>query len=147
MKKLALLLACALISVASFAADAKVVSRTTTAINFGRAGSTKLALNGTSLMKGAYGELKVQSKPGRIEVELKADALQPATSFGLEYLTYVVWAVSPQGRADNLGELVLDHDQAKLKATTELQTFGLVVTAEPYFARRWSSLRATPPCR
>jgi outer membrane protein OmpA-like peptidoglycan-associated protein len=134
MKKMALfIVVCA--AAHAFAADAKVVSRTTTAINFGRAGSTKLALSGTSLMKGAYGELKVQSKPGRIEVELKAEALQPATSFGLEYLTYVVWAVSPQGRADNLGELVLDHSASgKVKATTELQTFGVLVTAEPYFA-------------
>jgi outer membrane protein OmpA-like peptidoglycan-associated protein len=111
------------------------VLRTTKAVNFGRTGSTKLNLHGTDMMSRAYGELKVQSKGGRIEVEAKANGLDPATRFGLEYLTYVLWAVSPQGRADNLGELVLDlHGSGKLKATTELQTFGLFVSAEPYFA-------------
>lgn len=131
MKKLALLLA--LFSVTALAADTKI-SRTTTAINFGHSGTSKLELTGSALMKSAYGELKVQGKSGRVEVELKVDGVQPATSFGLEYLTYVVWAVSPQGRADNLGELLLEHGSGKLKATTELQTFGLIVTAEPYFA-------------
>ena len=111
------------------------VSRTTKAVNFGRTGSTKLNLHGTDLMSHAYGELKVQSKGGRIEVEAKISGLDPASRFGLEYLTYVLWAVSPQGRADNLGEVVLDqHGSGKVKATTELQTFGLFVSAEPYFA-------------
>jgi outer membrane protein OmpA-like peptidoglycan-associated protein len=86
-------------------------------------------------MPRGYGELKIQSKNGRVEVEAKVGALDQASRFGLEYLTYVLWAVSPQGRADNLGELILDeHASSKLKATTELQTFGLLVTAEPYFA-------------
>lgn len=111
------------------------VSRTSKAINFGRAGATKLNLHGTDSMPRGYGELKIQSKNGRVEVEAKVGALDQASRFGLEYLTYVLWAVSPQGRADNLGELTLDeHGASKLKATTELQTFGLLVTAEPYFA-------------
>ena len=111
------------------------VSRTSKAINFGRAGSTKLDLHGTDSMPRGYGELKIQSKNGRVEVDAKVGALDQASRFGLEYLTYVLWAVSPQGRADNLGELILDeHGSSKLKATTELQTFGLLVTAEPYFA-------------
>jgi len=111
------------------------VSRTSKAINFGRAGSTKLDLHGTDSMPRGYGELKIQSKNGRVEVEAKVGALDQASRFGLEYLTYVLWAVSPQGRADNLGELTLDeHGSSKLKATTELQTFGVLVTAEPYFA-------------
>jgi outer membrane protein OmpA-like peptidoglycan-associated protein len=111
------------------------VSRTSKAINFGRTGSTKLDLHGTDSMPRGYGELKIQSKNGRVEVEAKVGALDQASRFGLEYLTYVLWAVSPQGRADNLGELILDeHGSSKLKATTELQTFGLLVTAEPYFA-------------
>ena len=85
-------------------------------------------------MPTAYGEAKVQSRNGRVEVELKVSGLEPATKFGMEYLTYVLWAISPQGRAVNLGEVLLNHNEAKLKATTELQTFGLVITAEPYFA-------------
>jgi outer membrane protein OmpA-like peptidoglycan-associated protein len=111
------------------------VSRTSKAINFGHTGSTKLNLHAPDAMPHAYGELKVQSKNGRVEVEAKVSGLDPASRFGLEYLTYVLWAVSPQGRSSNLGEFTLDeHGASKLKATTELQTFGLLVTAEPYFA-------------
>jgi outer membrane protein OmpA-like peptidoglycan-associated protein len=113
----------------------KTVSRVSKAINFGRTGSIKVNLHGTDLMSRATGELKVQSKSGRLEVEAKIYGLDAASRFGLQYLTYVLWAVSPQGRADNLGEFILDeHGSGKLKATTELQTFGLLVTAEPYFA-------------
>jgi outer membrane protein OmpA-like peptidoglycan-associated protein len=112
------------------------VSRTSQAINFGHAaGSAKLNLHASDVMLHAYGELKVQSKNGRVEVEAKVNGLDSASRFGLEYLTYVLWAVSPQGRASNLGEFTLDeHGASKLKVTTELQTFGLLVTAEPYFA-------------
>jgi outer membrane protein OmpA-like peptidoglycan-associated protein len=104
------------------------------AINYRNASSSKVDMQGTPLMSTANGEAKVQSRKGGVEVEVKMAGLDPANRFGMEYLTYVLWAISPQGRAVNLGELVLDHGQAKLKATTELQTFGLVVTAEPYFA-------------
>jgi outer membrane protein OmpA-like peptidoglycan-associated protein len=110
------------------------VSHQVKAINYRNASSSKVDMQGTELMPAANGEAKVQSRQGRVEVELKLAGLEPANKFGMEYLTYVLWAVSPQGRAVNLGELVLDHNQAKLKATTELQTFGLLVTAEPYFA-------------
>ena len=110
------------------------VSHQMKAINYRNASSSKVDMQGTQLMPTANGEAKVQSRKGSVEVELKIAGLDPANRFGMEYLTYVLWAISPQGRAVNLGELVLDHGQAKLKATTELQTFGLVVTAEPYFA-------------
>ncbi|HLH06950.1 MAG TPA: OmpA family protein [Terriglobales bacterium] len=120
---------------AQSASSQSKVSRTSKAINFGRTGATKLSLHGTEAMPRANGELKIQSKNGRVEVDAKVNSLDQASRFGLEYLTYVLWAVSPQGRADNLGELILDdHGSSKLKATTELQTFGLLVTAEPYFA-------------
>jgi outer membrane protein OmpA-like peptidoglycan-associated protein len=119
----------------STGASPSKVSRTSKAINFGHASSNKLTMHGSDPMPRAYGELKVQRKSGRIEVEAKVGNLDPAWRFGLEYLTYVLWAVSPQGRADNLGEFTLDErGTSKLKATTELQTFGLLVTAEPYFA-------------
>ncbi len=114
--------------------NSQVVSHTTQAINYRHAGSTRLDMRGTNAMPQAGGEAKVQSRTGRNEIEVKVANLDPATSFGLEYLTYVLWAISPQGRAANLGEILLDHGSGKLKATTELQTFGLVVTAEPYFA-------------
>ena len=65
---------------------------------------------------------------------MEFDELQPATKFGPEYLTYVLWAITPEGRATNLGEILLNGTKSKLNVTTELQAFGLIVTAEPYFA-------------
>jgi outer membrane protein OmpA-like peptidoglycan-associated protein len=119
---------------ASVTATASSVWHQMKAINYRNASSSKVDMQGTSLMSTANGEAKVQSRNGRVEVELKVSGLEPATKFGMQYLTYVLWAISPQGRAVNLGEVVLNHNEAKLKATTELQTFGLVITAEPYFA-------------
>src|SRR5712671_6497900 len=120
---------------AGAAAKASSVSRTTKAVNFRRAGgSTKLDFHGTELLPGAGGEAKVESKSNRIEIDAKFEGFEEATKFGLEYLTYVLWAVSPQGRAVNLGEVVLNHGSGHVKAFTDMQTFGLIVTAEPYFA-------------
>jgi len=111
------------------------VSRTTKAVNFRRAGgSTKLDFQGTELLQGASGEAKVESKSNRIEIDAKFESLEEATKFGLEYLTYVLWAVSPQGRAVNLGEVALSHGSGHVKAISDMQTFGMIVTAEPYFA-------------
>src|SRR5467141_607613 len=89
---------------------------------------------GTELMQVASGEAKVQNKGNRIEIEAKFMGLDDATKFGLEYLTYVLWAVSPQGRAVNLGEVVLKNGAGEVKAISDMQTFGMIVTAEPYFA-------------
>src|ERR1700676_727286 len=111
-----------------------VVSRTTKAINYRKtSGSTKIIFRGTELMQQASGEAKVENKNGRIGIEAKFEGFEDATKFGLEYLTYVLWAISPQGRAVNLGELELKNGAGRVKAITELQTFGMVVTAEPYF--------------
>src|SRR2546426_357082 len=113
----------------------KNVSRTTKAVNYRRAGGTTLInFQGTELMQVASGEAKVQNKGNRIEIEAKFMGLDDATKFGLEYLTYVLWAVSPQGRAMNLGEVVLKSGAGQVKAITDMQTFGMLVTAEPYFA-------------
>ena len=111
------------------------VSRTTKAVNYRRArGSVKIHFQVTELMQGASGEAKVKSKNNRMEIEARFAGLEDATKFGLEYLTYVFWAISPQGRAENLGEVVLKKGEAIVKADTEMQTFGMIVTAEPYFA-------------
>ena len=85
-------------------------------------------------MPNSRGEAKVESKQGYIEIEVEFDNLQPATKNGAEYLTYVLWAITPEGRTSNLGEILLNGTKSKLDVTTELQVFGLVVTAEPYFA-------------
>jgi len=114
---------------------AATVSRTTKAVNFRRAGgATKIDFQGTELLQTASGEAKVENKGNRTEIDAKFENLEEATKFGLEYLTYVLWAVSPQGRAVNLGEVSLNHGSGHVKAISEMQTFGMIVTAEPYFA-------------
>src|SRR5947199_2062216 len=85
-------------------------------------------------MQIATGEARVENKGNRVEIDAKFESLEEATKFGLEYLTYVLWAVSPQGRAVNLGELSLNHGAGHVKAISDMQTFGMIVTAEPYFA-------------
>ena len=113
-----------------------VVARTTKAINYNhRSGSTRIGFRGTALMPEARGEAKVQSEQGVIKINAEMERLGPATQFGHEYLTYVMWAITPEGRATNVGEVLLNHSgKTKLDATTQLQSFGLIVTAEPYFA-------------
>jgi outer membrane protein OmpA-like peptidoglycan-associated protein len=112
-----------------------VVGRSTPAINYRpRRGDTKVDFQGTALMPQAVGEAKVSGEQGYMNVEAKFDKFASASSFGSEYLTYVLWAVTPEGRATNLGEVQIDGDDAQIKVTTELQAFGLIVTAEPYFA-------------
>jgi outer membrane protein OmpA-like peptidoglycan-associated protein len=112
-----------------------VVQRTTKAINYRhRSGSTEVDFRGTELMPQAKGQIEVNSKQGRIEIKARMDKLTPAPQFGPEFLTYVLWAVTPEGRPKNLGEVLLNGDNSKIEVTTDLQTFGLIVTAEPYFA-------------
>ena len=112
-----------------------VTERTAKAISYrNRSGATKIDFAGTSLMPAAHGEAKVESKKGYIEIEVEFRNLPEATQFGAEYLTYVLWAITPEGRTSNLGEILRSGTSGKLDVTTELQAFGLVVTAEPYFA-------------
>ena len=113
-----------------------VVSRTTRAVKYEhRHGSTKIDFEGTTLMPGASGVAEVASKSGAMKIEAEFKGLDKPTSFGTEYLTYVLWAISPEGRPVNLGEvLVGDDHQSKLDVTTDLQAFALIVTAEPYYA-------------
>ncbi len=118
-----------------------VISRSVQAINYRhRSGATEVNFTGTALLPSADGKAKVRSKRGTMEVEAEFGSLQNPTTFGSEYLTYVLWAISPEGRAVNLGEvLVGDNNRSKLTATTDLQAFALIVTAEPYYAVRQPS--------
>ena len=103
-------------------------------------GATTVDLNNSGLIPRATGEARVQAKAGVTTVEAKVEELQPPNQLGAEFLTYVLWAVSPEGRAVNLGELLTDaNGRARLKATTNLQTFSLFVTAEPYSVVRQPS--------
>jgi len=118
-----------------------VVSRSVEAVNYEhRSGASRLDFLGTTLMPSANGEAKVNSKRGSIEVDAEFGDLQRPTTFGNEYLTYVLWAISPEGRAVNLGEVLLgDNHRSKVRVTTDLQAFALIVTAEPYYAVRQPS--------
>jgi outer membrane protein OmpA-like peptidoglycan-associated protein len=118
-----------------------VINRSVEAVNYQhRSGATSVDFAGTTLLPSANGNAKVRSKRGTMEVEAEFGNLQSPTSFGGEYLTYVLWAISPDGRPVNLGEvLVGDNNRSKLTATTNLQAFALIVTAEPYYAVRQPS--------
>src|SRR3984893_16045321 len=118
-----------------------VIERTVKAINYQyRSGPTMIDFRGTVLMPKAKGEAIVESKRGRTEIDAKLDNIEDPQRFGREYLTYVLWAISPEGRPHNLGEVMANgSDKARLRITTDLQAFGLSVTAERYSAGRHPS--------
>jgi outer membrane protein OmpA-like peptidoglycan-associated protein len=112
----------------------QVVGRDIPAINYWhRSGSTKIGFAGTSLLPQGKGEANVSSK-GQTFINAKFQGFVPANSFGVEYLTYVLWAITPQGRPVNLGEVMPGNGKAEMNVTTSFQQFALIVTAEPYFA-------------
>lgn len=114
-----------------------VVQRDLDAVNyFHRSGSTKINLRGTALAPNIKGEAKVQSERGRITIDARMEGLTPANGYGQEYLTYVLWAITPDGTPQNLGEVLPAGNKVDIHVTTNLQSFGLIVTAEPYFAVR-----------
>jgi len=113
----------------------KVVQRELDAVNyFNRRGATHVGFVGTDLMPSARGDGKVDSQTGKTSIEVRFDGLTPANGFGPEYLTYVLWAISADGRPQNLGELELSGSKASLMVSSGFQSFGMIVTAEPYFA-------------
>lgn len=112
-----------------------VVGRTLPSVNYRpRRGDTRINFAGTALLPEAKGWASITGEKGYIKVDAKFDELEPPGRYGAEYLTYVLWAITPEGRASNLGEIQYDDDDAEVEVTTELQSFGLMVTAEPYFA-------------
>jgi outer membrane protein OmpA-like peptidoglycan-associated protein len=112
-----------------------VVGRAAPAINYRpRSGDTRVDLVGTALMPQSQGVADVTGKKDATDIEARANKLSPPSRFGREYLTYVLWAITPEGRPKNLGEMQIHGGDARLHATTELQAFALIVTAEPYFA-------------
>jgi outer membrane protein OmpA-like peptidoglycan-associated protein len=113
----------------------QVVGRDIPAINyFHRSGSTRIGFQGTSLLAQGKGSATVKSERGRMTIDVKLEGLVPANSFGAEYLTYVLWAITPDGRPVNLGEVLPQGSKTQITVTTDLQAYGLIVTAEPYFA-------------
>jgi outer membrane protein OmpA-like peptidoglycan-associated protein len=118
-----------------------VVERTAKAVNyFYRSGPTKIDFKGTVLLPDAKGNATVESRQGRTEIDANFERLKASQRFGREYLTYVLWAITPEGRPHNIGEIVADHaDNGHLHVSTDLQAFALIVTAEPYSAVRQPS--------
>ena len=115
-----------------------VIERTVDSVNYQyRAGPTKIDFRGTVLLPAAKGDATVESQQGRTSIDARFDGLEAPQRFGPEYLSYVLWAVTPDGRPHNLGEIVPNgSNKARLPVTTDLQAFGLIVTAEPYAAVR-----------
>src|SRR5580698_315957 len=113
-----------------------VVQRSLSAVNYGRrSGPTKIDFRGTVLAPETRGDATVEAKAGAVAIHAKFAKLDSPAKFGPQYLTYVLWAITPEGQTERLGEVITNHsDDAKLEVTTSLQTFGLLVTAEPYFA-------------
>lgn len=141
MKLIAVLLAVTGFAAASMAQESgslsrvTLVVRTTKAINYRHlSGPTQIDFRGTVLQSQAHGEARVESKRGAVRIQAQFEKLEPASRFGSGFLTYVLWAISPEGRADNLGELVLDSHKSKMDVTEPMQAFALIVTAEPYFS-------------
>lgn len=113
-----------------------VIDPSTVAVNYSeRQRPVKIGFEGTVLMPQSKGEARIVSRTGATEVEAKIEGLLEPSRFGREYLTYVLWALTPNGRAANLGQLVANHkNEAKVRTATEFQTFALIVTAEPHHA-------------
>jgi hypothetical protein len=113
-----------------------VGQRSLPAVNYGlRSGPTKVDFRGTVLAPDTRGNATIEAKAGAVIIHAKLAGLDVPAKFGPQYLTYVLWAISPEGQTERLGEVITNHkDDAKLEVTTSLQTFGLLITAEPYFA-------------
>jgi outer membrane protein OmpA-like peptidoglycan-associated protein len=118
-----------------------VSERTTKAVNYrNRGGSTEVSFRGTDLMPDIGGHAKVEGKGGRLAIELELNHLYPANRFGGQFLTYVLWAITPEGRAVNLGEILpAENGKDKINVTTDLQAFGMIITAEPYYSVTYPS--------
>ncbi|MGA2085128.1 MAG: OmpA family protein [Terracidiphilus sp.] len=141
MKQIALFLAVTGMAVASMAQQSgplsrvTLVVRTTKAINYRHlSGPTQIDFRGTILQSQARGEARVESRRGAVRIQAQFEKLEPASRFGSGFLTYVLWAISPEGRADNLGELMINGQKSKMDVTEPMQAFAMIVTAEPYFS-------------
>jgi outer membrane protein OmpA-like peptidoglycan-associated protein len=113
-----------------------VISGTVAAIGYPvGGGGTKVTMVATQAASQASGEARVEAKKGGTDVSLKVAGMPQPTVLGAEFLTYVLWTVTPDGTTTNLGEVPIDKTgQGKLDVTAQSQTFALIVTAEPYYA-------------
>jgi outer membrane protein OmpA-like peptidoglycan-associated protein len=110
------------------------VSGNIEAVNYHARGATKIDFVGTPLLPRATGEAKVVSEGGSVGIDAEFKGLESPAKFGPGYAVYIVWALTPEGRANNLGQLIVKDGKSLIRVTTKLQTFAMMVTAEPYFA-------------
>lgn len=113
--------------------ESSVQVRQILALTYPEGPTISVRFQGTSRLPGASGEAKVERKKGMTEIEIELDEMKPATAFGGDYNTYVLWIVSPEGQVDNVGEFILQGNRSKLDVSTPLETFGMLVSAEPHF--------------
>ena len=104
------------------------VSRTVQAVSYPNNTSSSIDFTGTPLLPFAKGQAKVENKKGVITIQAELQKMTPANTLGPEFLTYVLWAITPEGRARNLGEFQLGGDKSKLTVTTQLPNFAMIVT-------------------
>ncbi|MBI3950958.1 MAG: OmpA family protein [Acidobacteria bacterium] len=103
------------------------------ALSYPEGTTISVKFQGTHRLPQASGEAKVGRKKGMTEIEIELDEMKPASFFGGDYNTYVLWTVSPEGHVVNVGEFILEGNRSKLNVSTPLETFGMMVTAEPHF--------------
>ena len=122
------------------APDSSLTTKSVKAIGYTVGSGTKVDLKGTELMSQANGEAKVEAKQGKTNIEISVKNMEQPSKLGAEFLTFVLWVVTPDGRTGNTGEIVINKNgEGKLHATTPAQTFSMIITAEPYFAVRLPS--------
>ena len=112
----------------------RAIAQSTKAIDYRQGSKSDIEFRGTDLMPNVTGKAQVQTKSGATQIDAKLEHLNPANSLGLQYLTYVLWGISPEGAPSNLGELIVKDGKSEIHASTPMQAFALIVTAEPYFA-------------
>ncbi|PYT04015.1 MAG: hypothetical protein DMF65_03005 [Acidobacteria bacterium] len=119
------------------------IRRETVAVSYPLEQTISLKFRGTTRLPRLKGEAKVRRSGRRnTRVELSVENLPRAYELGSVYTTYVLWAISPEGRADNLGEIKRGGGMfvnSKIDVTTPLETFALIVTAEPHYLVRTPS--------
>lgn len=112
------------------------LERPLTAVSYPEDETIRLSLASSPHLASAVGEAKIRRRRGVTEIDLELKQMQPAMLFGGDINTYVLWTVTPEGRADNAGEIITQGSNARLTATTPLAAFGVMVTAEPHFLAR-----------
>jgi len=133
----ALVIGIVMIGLVISAAAQADVSRRTTAITYPLDDNITVQFRGTTRFPRMKGEAKVKrTARSGTTIELSVEKMPRPFELGAGYATYVLWAISPTGQADNLGEIKrsgLFFIDSKVRVTTPLQTFALIITAEPHF--------------